>query len=270
MFLPIDKKELKNNELDFVLISCDAYVDHPTFGHAVISRIIYDKGFSIGIIPQPLCDQDYYALPTPKYAYLISSGVVDSMVNNYTVAKKKRTGDVYSPLSKQNKRPDRQVTVYAKTLKRHLDKLIEKGLVVEEELVINGEKYPSYVFPYNYDKKYQLIEKDMLWYIISTRNRQAVKIYTQLLNWYLWKKESDEFFIFTNKDIMKILGYSTDNKMASSMVSNILESLSREGVIRYENYFEDCIANNGVIVPTPKKKLIFVAKSKSELPAASR
>ena len=158
----------------------------------------------------------------------------------------------------------------AKTLKRHLDKLIEKGLVVEEELVINGEKYPSYVFPYDYDKKYQLIEKDMLWYIISTRNRQAVKIYTQLLNWYLWKKENDEFFIFTNKDIMKILGYSTDNKMASSMVSNILESLSREGVIRYENYFEDCIANNGIVVPTPKKKLIFVAKSKSELPAASR
>ena len=158
----------------------------------------------------------------------------------------------------------------AKTLKRHLDKLIEKGLVVEEDLVINGEKYPSYVFPYNYDKKYQLIEKDMLWYIISTRNRQAVKIYTQLLNWYLWKKENDEFFIFTNKDIMKILGYSADNKMASSMVSNILESLSREGVIRYENYFEDCISTNGIIVPTPKKKLIFVAKSKSELPAASR
>ena len=158
----------------------------------------------------------------------------------------------------------------AKTLKRHLDKLIEKGLVVEEELVINGEKYPSYVFPYDYDKKYQLVEKDMLWYIISTRNRQAVKIYTQLLNWYLWKKENDEFFIFTNKDIMKILGYSADNKMASSMVSNILESLSREGVIRYENYFEDCISNNGIVVPTPKKKLIFVAKSKSELPVASR
>ncbi len=118
MFLPINKKELNNNELDFVLISCDAYVDHPTFGHAVISRIIYDKGFSIGIIPQPLCDQDYYALPVPKYAYLVSSGVVDSMVNNYTVAKKRRTGDVYSPLSKQNKRPDRQVAVYTKTLKR--------------------------------------------------------------------------------------------------------------------------------------------------------
>ena len=118
MFLPISKKELNNDSLDFVLISSDAYVDHPTYGHAVISRIIHDKGFSIGIIPQPVLDSDYFELPIPKYAYLVSSGVVDSMVNNYTVAKKKRLEDVYSPISKQGKRPDRQVKVYAKTLKR--------------------------------------------------------------------------------------------------------------------------------------------------------
>ena len=118
MFLPISKKETGSQVLDFVLISCDAYVDHPTYGHAVISRLIESEGFSIGIIPQPLKDEDYYAFPKPKYAYLISGGVVDSMVNNYTVAKKKRDEDVYSPKSKEGKRPDRQVTVYAKTLKR--------------------------------------------------------------------------------------------------------------------------------------------------------
>lgn len=117
MFLPIDKSEL-NGELDFVLISSDAYVDHPTYGHAVISRLIESQGFSIGIIPQPIDDADYFALPKPKIAYLVSGGVVDSMVNNYTVAKRKRDGDVYSPKSKQGKRPDRQVTVYASTLKR--------------------------------------------------------------------------------------------------------------------------------------------------------
>ena len=117
MFLPIDKSEL-NGELDFVLISSDAYVDHPTYGHAVISRLIESQGYSIGIIPQPIDDADYFALPKPKIAYLVSGGVVDSMVNNYTVAKRKRDGDVYSPKSKQGKRPDRQVTVYASTLKR--------------------------------------------------------------------------------------------------------------------------------------------------------
>lgn len=157
----------------------------------------------------------------------------------------------------------------AKTLKRHLDKLIEKGLVAEEDIKVNGESYPSYVFPYNYKEKYQLVEAEMLWYIISTRNRQAVKIYIQLLNWYLWKEKTDEQFVFTNKDIMKVLGYSTDNKVASSMVSNVLESLSREGVIKYENYFEEHINDDGRSIPTPKKRLLFVAKSKNELPAVS-
>lgn len=117
MFLPVKKSEV-NSELDFVLIASDAYVDHPTYGHAIISRLIESQGFSIGIIPQPIVDADYFALPKPKIAYLISGGVVDSMVNNYTVAKRKRDLDVYSPKSKQGKRPDRQVTVYSKTLKR--------------------------------------------------------------------------------------------------------------------------------------------------------
>ena len=157
----------------------------------------------------------------------------------------------------------------AKTLKRHLDKLIEEGLVAEEEISVNGDKYSSYVFPYKHSEKYQLIEAEMLWYIVSTRNRQAVKIYTQLLNWYLWKEKTDEYFIFTNKNIMKILGYSTDNKLASSMVSNVLESLAREGIIRYEEFYESNIADDGTNIPTPKKRLLFVARSKSELSAVS-
>ena len=70
---------------------------------------------------------------------------------------------------------------------------------------------------------------------------------------------------FTNKDIMKVLGYSTDNKLASSMVSNILESFRREGVIVYEDFYEEKLMDNGNTIPTPKKKLLFVAKSKSEL-----
>ncbi len=118
MFLPISKKYYDKDNIDFVLIASDAYVDHPTYGHAVIARLIESEGFSVGIIPQPITDEDYYALPTPTYAYLVSGGVVDSMVNNYTVAKRKREGDVYSPLSKVGKRPDRQVTHYSKTLKR--------------------------------------------------------------------------------------------------------------------------------------------------------
>lgn len=155
----------------------------------------------------------------------------------------------------------------AKKLKRHLDKLIADGLIGEEEIKSGKEKYPSYTFPYDYDSNYQIVENEMLWYIVSTRNQQAVKVYTQMLNWYLWKQKEDEEFIFTNKDIMKALGYSTNtpNALASSMVSNILESFKREGVIDYETYYEEKITDEGNSVPTPKKRLIFVARSKSEL-----
>lgn len=118
MFLPISKKEYLSDEIDFVVIASDAYVDHPTYGHAIIARLIESEGFSVGIIPQPILDEEYFALPKPKYAYMVSGGVVDSMVNNYTVAKNKRKGDVYSPASKDGKRPDRQVIHYTKTLKR--------------------------------------------------------------------------------------------------------------------------------------------------------
>ena len=116
-FLPINKEEAGGN-LDFIVISADAYVDHPSFGHAIISRLIEREGFSVGIIPQPLSDEDYCRLGTPNVAFLISGGVVDSMVNNYTVAKIRRTSDVYSEGGRFGRRPDRAVTVYTRSVRR--------------------------------------------------------------------------------------------------------------------------------------------------------
>ena len=104
--------------LDFILISGDAYVDHPSFGHALIARLFEKGGYSVGIIPQPVKDSDYSELGAPKRAFLVSGGVVDSMVNNYTVAKKKRTRDEYSEDGVAGRRPDRNVSVYCKALKR--------------------------------------------------------------------------------------------------------------------------------------------------------
>lgn len=115
-FLPVDKKELPDP--DFVLISGDAYVDHISFGHALIARLIKSQGFSVGIIPQPVKDSDYMTFPMPKYAYLVASGVVDSMVNNYTAAKRKRSDDQYSDKGLAGRRPDRALIVYCKTLRR--------------------------------------------------------------------------------------------------------------------------------------------------------
>lgn len=155
----------------------------------------------------------------------------------------------------------------AQSLKRHLEKLEQKGLIKTKMIYMGANKteYECYIFPYDKDGKYQIVNNEMLWYIVSTRNQQAVRIYTMLLDWYDWKSHENEDFIFTNKDILKKLGYSTDNKLASSMVSNILESFKREGVIDYEEFYEVRIDNYGKEIPTPKKRLVFVAKSKNEL-----
>ena len=120
-FLPINREDLEKlnlTELDFVFISGDAYVDHPSFGMAVITRLIEYMGFSVGIICQPKTDADYQKLGAPKYAFFVGSGVVDSMVNNYTVGKRKRSDDAYSEGGIGGNRPDRALTVYCKNLKR--------------------------------------------------------------------------------------------------------------------------------------------------------
>lgn len=115
-FLPISKSEF-SGQPDFVMITADAYVDHPSFGHALISRLIESQGFSICLVPQPTSDSDYCRFGKPRIAFLISGGVVDSMVAHYTVAKKRRTVDEYSEGGKIGARPDRAVTVYSRKLK---------------------------------------------------------------------------------------------------------------------------------------------------------
>lgn len=121
MFLPVSKKELEERnieQLDFVMVIGEAYVDHPSFGHAIISRLIESLGFTVGIISQPQKDTDYKIFGAPKYSFLISSGVIDSMVNNYSVGKIKRKIDVYSPAGKSGLRPDMATVVYTKAIKK--------------------------------------------------------------------------------------------------------------------------------------------------------
>lgn len=122
IFLPISKKDLKErgiDQLDFIIITGDAYVDHPSFGTAIIGRTLESEGFSVGIIPQPNWhnSDDFKALGKPKYAFFINSGNIDSMVNHYTAAKKKRHDDFYSPGGEGGHRPDRAVIVYCNRAK---------------------------------------------------------------------------------------------------------------------------------------------------------
>lgn len=122
-WLPVTKKELKYHgwdELDVILVSGDAYVDHPSFGPAAIGRIIESHGFSIGIIPQPQWKddlRDFKKFGKPKYFFGVTAGCMDSMVNHYTASKRKRSTDSYSPGGEAGFRPDYAAITYSKILK---------------------------------------------------------------------------------------------------------------------------------------------------------
>lgn len=121
-FLPISKEDMKTrgwDQLDFVLVSGDAYVDHPSFGPAVIGRILENRGYKVGIIAQPKWDttEGFKVLGKPRLGFLVTSGNIDSMVNHYSVGKKRRKDDLYSPGGKGGYRPDRATMIYSHRIK---------------------------------------------------------------------------------------------------------------------------------------------------------
>lgn len=121
-FLPISIEDMKAkgyDSLDFICVSGDAYVDHPSFGTAIVTRLLEYMGFKVGIIPQPNWKDksDFMKLGKPNIAFLVSSGNIDSMVNHYTAAKRKRHDDMYSPGGKSGYRPDRAVIVYCNRIR---------------------------------------------------------------------------------------------------------------------------------------------------------
>ncbi|MBQ1187949.1 MAG: YgiQ family radical SAM protein [Peptococcaceae bacterium] len=122
LFLPVNRKDMEYrgwDELDFVLVTGDAYVDHPSFGTALVGRLLEHEGFRVGIIAQPdftRCES-MKTFGRPKYAFLVASGNIDSMVNHYTAAKKPRSSDAYSPGGQKGLRPDRAVDVYCRLVK---------------------------------------------------------------------------------------------------------------------------------------------------------
>ena len=122
-FLPISKKDMKKrgwDYLDFVYIIGDAYVDHSSFGPAIISRVLESRGFRVGIISQPdwTNDESICVFGEPRLGFLVSGGNMDPMVNHYTVSKKKRKTDAYTPGGVIGKRPDHATVVYCNLIRR--------------------------------------------------------------------------------------------------------------------------------------------------------
>lgn len=122
-FLPVCRKDMEDRgweQVDFVYVIGDAYVDHPSFGHAIISRLLESRGYRVGIISQPdWRDPESIAIyGEPRLAFLVSAGNMDSMVNHYSVSKKRRKTDAYTPGGVMGKRPDHACTVYGNLIRR--------------------------------------------------------------------------------------------------------------------------------------------------------
>ena len=122
-FLPMTREAMAArgwDELDFVYVSGDAYVDHPSFGHAIITRLLESHGYRVGIIAQPDWNDpaSIAVLGEPRLAFLVSSGNMDSMVNHYTVAKKRRNQDAYSPGGEGGRRPNHAAVVYPNLIRK--------------------------------------------------------------------------------------------------------------------------------------------------------
>ena len=122
-FLPTSAKEMKAlgwDYVDVVLFSGDAYIDHPSFGTAIIARMLEKEGFRVAVVPQPNWKddlRDFKKMGTPRLFFAVSSGAMDSMVNHYTAGKRLRSNDAYTPEGKAGFRPDYATTVYSKILK---------------------------------------------------------------------------------------------------------------------------------------------------------
>ena len=180
-FLPISKQDMEKRgwqELDFIIVTADAYIDHPSFGTAIISRVLESQGYKVGIIAQPSWKDthDFMKLGRPRLAFLVNGGNMDSMVNHYTVSKKLRERDFYSPGGKMGLRPDRATIVYCNRIREAYKNI---------DIVIGGieaslRRFAHYDYWSDRVRKSILIDSgaDLLVYGMS--ERQIVEIATAL------------------------------------------------------------------------------------------
>lgn len=206
LFIPTSQSELtkrKITSLDIIIISGDAYIDHPSFGTAIIARVLESKGYKVGIIDQPDIDRisDFQKLGKPNLFFAITSGNMDSMVNHYTAAKKIRHNDAYSPEGKAGFRPDRALIKYTNCVKQ---------LYKETPIIIGGieaslRRIPHYDFWQDkirnsilFDTKadilcYGMAEKSIVEIADRLNNKEDIKDINDILGTVVSAKECEGF-----------------------------------------------------------------------------
>ena len=166
------------DEIDIILVTGDAYIDHPAFGVAILGRFLQSKGYRVGIIPQPEKDDDYQALGRPKLFFGVSSGNVDSMVCHYTAQKKIRSEDDFTPNNKAGVRPDRAVLVYTQKIKQ----LFKDIPVVIGGTEASNRRIPHYDYWSNKVKNSILIDSKATILVYGNGERQIEAIAYNIAN----------------------------------------------------------------------------------------
>ncbi|MBW9145624.1 YgiQ family radical SAM protein [Clostridium sp. CM027] len=180
-YLPISKKDIIDRgwtELDFIIVTGDAYVDHHSFGTAIISRVLESEGYKVGIIAQPDWKdiEDFKKLGKPRLGFLVNSGNMDSMVNHYTVSKKIREKDMYSPGAKMGLRPDRATIVYCNRIRE----AYKNVPVVIGGIEASLRRFAHYDYWSDKVRKSMLIDSGADLLIYGMGEKQVVKIAKEL------------------------------------------------------------------------------------------
>jgi hypothetical protein len=146
----------------------------------------------------------------------------------------------------------------AKTITNRLNKLIESGLVEVGEIEDKEKTIPCYFFPYDELGTYKLIDKEMVSYLVASRNAQAIRIYLYLLNCNSYKSD----YVFTIREIKKALGYAETTKTCDKIIGYVLESFQKEGIIRIETEWQETFSDCGNSNKTERMILKFIATKK--------
>lgn len=259
-FLPISKSDMNDrgwDEVDFCIITGDAYVDHPSFGTAIISRVLESAGYKVGIIAQPdfKNTDDIARLGRPRLGFMINSGNVDSMVAHYTAAKKKRSDDAYSPGNKSGKRPDRAVSVYCRLVRQKFGNIpiIIGGVEASLRRFAHYDYWDDSVLPsILIDSKADLLsfgmgEKQTIQIADRLNNGESIKNLTDILG---------TCFVTDNVDEIKA-------KMLPSFEDVVASKEQYAIACRVEYDEQDAVIGNTLIQPHGK---VFVVQNKPMLP----